>query len=185
MSQYSPIKLEENLDVLAPECNTIPGLDSVLGLQNVGGKPNIYLRILYLFAENHATDAVKLQQVLLAGDLTKIELLAHALKGVSGTLGAVSLHLQAALLEEATRSGRSITYLTLIVDNLAAELTHLISAIFTLLSLESRKVKITLNPEKHVEIVSKLDSLLAEDNGEAVKLFTEFRSDIDVILGNK
>ncbi len=177
--------IKENPDAPAPAWTMIPGLNSVLGLQNVGGKPNIYHKLLCLFVNNHRFDIVKLQQALLEGDLTKVKLLAHTLKSVSGTLGAESLHGQAALLEYATKNAQSIVNIALIVNKLDAELTHLISAILTLPSLNSGKVELTLDQEKLIEILGKLDSLLAEDNGEAVNLFTEFRTDLDAMLGDK
>ncbi len=77
----------------------VPGLDTATGLRLVGGRPQVYLRLLRRFVEHHAPDADQLRQAALRGATDEIRRLCHTLKGVAGSLGAEDLADQAARVE--------------------------------------------------------------------------------------
>jgi PAS domain S-box-containing protein len=91
----------EELDWL----RTIPGLDAEFGLHCVGGKRDLYVRLLHKLVDGHRDDAARLRAHLAAGEHDEAQRLVHTLKGAAGTLGAVELQRAAAELESAIRSG--------------------------------------------------------------------------------
>jgi two-component system sensor histidine kinase/response regulator len=84
----------------------ITGLDSHFGLQAVRGRLDSYLRLLGKFSENHLNDFSRIREDLSSGNLEEARRLAHSLKGVSATLGAVHIHQTAMTLELAIKEER-------------------------------------------------------------------------------
>ena len=84
---------------------TIPGLDAEFGLRCVGGKRELYVRLLHKLVDGHRDDVARLRARLAAGERDEAQRLAHTLKGAAGTLGAVELQRAAAELEHVIRSG--------------------------------------------------------------------------------
>jgi PAS domain S-box-containing protein len=87
----------------------IPGLDAKFGLRCVGGKRELYVRLLHKLVEGHRDDMVRLREHLAAGERDEAQRLVHTLKGASGTLGAVELQRAAAELEGGIRSGAVVS----------------------------------------------------------------------------
>jgi two-component system sensor histidine kinase/response regulator len=71
----------------------------------VRGRVDSYCRLLNKFAENHADDFSRIRQCLVEGNIDEARRLAHSLKGVSATLGAVDIHRASVALEEAIKAG--------------------------------------------------------------------------------
>jgi CheY-like chemotaxis protein/two-component sensor histidine kinase len=81
---------------------TFPGIDSALGLAQVGGRAATLLRVLKRFRDNQGKHfAPQFYTALAAGDREGAQRLAHSLKGIANTLGAVQLGEAAAVLEVA------------------------------------------------------------------------------------
>jgi two-component system sensor histidine kinase/response regulator len=102
-----------------PELADIEGLDSQFGLQAVRGRVDSYCRLLAKFTENHADDFVRIRQNLAEGKVDEARRLAHSLKGVSATLGAVAIHRASVALEEAIKAGWNIAQIEPLIDNTA------------------------------------------------------------------
>ena len=87
-------------DVLPSE---LPGLDIEAGLIVVGGKNNLYRKLLGKFARDYtqATETIKVAWD--SGKLEEAEREAHTVKGVAGNIGAKSLALSAGKIETAIR----------------------------------------------------------------------------------
>ena len=105
------------------ELSAIVGLDSNFGLRSVRGRMASYLRLLAKFSENHTGDFVRIHSNLAAGDRDEARRLAHSLKGVSATLGAVFVNKAAATLETAIKEGQEKTIIEPLID--AAEHAYL------------------------------------------------------------
>jgi len=73
----------------------IDELDVRLGMTVTRNKTDLYVRLLHMFIECHADDASRLRKLAATGDLAAAAQLVHALKGVSGNIGATRLHRQA------------------------------------------------------------------------------------------
>ena len=76
----------------------IDGLDVRLGMTVTRNKADLYVRLLHMFVERHADDVSRLRGLAETGDLAATAELVHALKGVSGNIGATHLHRQAEAL---------------------------------------------------------------------------------------
>jgi two-component system, sensor histidine kinase and response regulator len=105
----------------------VDGLDFRLGMRITRNKAELYLRLLHMFVERHASDGTRLRKLVESGSRADIELLVHDLKGVSGNIGATHLHRQAeALLADLRRHApvvsRQIVDLAEALDLLLARL---------------------------------------------------------------
>jgi CheY-like chemotaxis protein len=81
----------------------VPGLDVAAGLARMMGKKPLYLAMLRKYVTNHKRSAQDIQQALDAGDWATAERLAHTLKGVSATVGAIQLPELSLQLEQAIK----------------------------------------------------------------------------------
>ena len=89
-----------------PPLAPVAGLDMALGLRQMLGKEPLYRAMLAKFAQGQA-DATARIAAALAGERELAERLAHTLRGLAGTIGALALHEQAGLLENAIHEERS------------------------------------------------------------------------------
>ena len=69
------------------------------GLHAVRNKLPSYTHLLQLFAENHRDDVERMRAELDSARLNEVQNLAHTLKGVAGTLGAIRIQKIAAAIE--------------------------------------------------------------------------------------
>ncbi len=91
------------------------GLDSSFGMQAVRGRIETYLRLLAKFTETHSADFANLRRALAEQNREEARRIAHSLKGVSATLGAVHINQASIALEQAIRdNAESATLLPLI-----------------------------------------------------------------------
>lgn len=105
----------------------ISGYDLEEGLLCVGGRLDNLARYLFMFVKGHALDVERLQAFISAGQLKEAEQLAHTLKGVAGTLGAVQLHKAAAELFQVLNQGGSPEHLSTAYAAVAVELIPLVT----------------------------------------------------------
>ncbi|MCA0244364.1 MAG: response regulator [Proteobacteria bacterium] len=83
----------------------LPGLDAVAGLAAVGGKPEVYCRLLRVFAQTHGGEGREVQRQLQLGDHAAARMLAHRLRGAAATLGLVDIDTASGALEGAIDRG--------------------------------------------------------------------------------
>jgi PAS domain S-box-containing protein len=81
----------------------IPGVDTLEGVQRVGGNIASYRKLLQKFADNQATALDEIRSAFAGKDDELSVRLAHTLKGVSGSIGANAVHQAAAKLEAALK----------------------------------------------------------------------------------
>ena len=105
------IPVTENVDARPA---TLPAaLDSInmkSALARLGGKQELYLRLLSMFRDNHPETAQAIRSALQVNDLSLARRLAHTLKGVASTIGANKLSAAAKNLETAIAQGESTLY---------------------------------------------------------------------------
>ena len=87
-------------ELLAPLLG-LEGVDAVGGLGAVGGKVQVYRRLLHVFINTHCGDGARLRQLLRDADSDAVSRLAHRLRGSAATLGLVDIETAAAALEQA------------------------------------------------------------------------------------
>jgi len=86
----------------------LSGIDVGDGLKRVAGDQPLYRKILYKFRDSQASALQAIRDALASDDRKRAAHLAHALKGVSGNIGANTLYETASRLESALISGAPI-----------------------------------------------------------------------------
>ena len=94
---------EQPVGDLANALESVPNLDTKLGLQHSSGSQSLYLKLLRSFLELHARDDQTLQSAMRNENYALAERIAHTLKGVSGNLGALQLEVCSTQLEALLR----------------------------------------------------------------------------------
>ena len=85
-----------------PALHTLTGwadLDTGIGLRNLNGKVDRYLAMLARLAISHGSDAEAVRQAWAVRDCAEVRRLAHALRGIASTLGAVRVSVAAERLD--------------------------------------------------------------------------------------
>ncbi|MBT3341596.1 MAG: response regulator [Gemmatimonadetes bacterium] len=122
-------------DAASVALSSIEGLDVAGGLKRVMGKHDLYERLVRGFATGPESRAVEAVQAYLAqGEQEAAQRMAHSLKGVAGTIGAVELQQRSQALESGIQRGSEIAAPLAAVDE---ELTRIVTAIRRELRLEA------------------------------------------------
>lgn len=106
-----------------------PASTPAAGLRYLRGRLPTYLRLLRTLATNHAEEVARLQARLAAGDAGAARAVAHSLKSMAGTLGAVRVQALAAELECLLADPTSIERAKPLCEATRRELADLSSAI--------------------------------------------------------
>ena len=155
----------------------VAGLNVELGLKRVQGKESLYLSILRKFITEQGSFAMQFEQAVAGGDIQIAERLAHTLKGVSASIGAMELAAIAETLESMARKCHE-TNRPLGLADVEPSLALLRPALFDLLAglekhflltapANSAQLTQALDMGKLAEICRRLHALLAEDDPEA------------------
>ena len=149
-----------------PLPDALPGIDIALGLRRMVGDRKLYRTVLMKFRASQKDVVAQVRGAISQGDQDTAVRLAHTLKGVSASLGAMVLHEQAAQLEAALKSGLpGHESLLAAVD---AELAKVMSG---LAGLDQANAPASAGPAVGVAEaradLQKLLALLQEDDAEA------------------
>ena len=98
-------------------------------MRRVMGNFSLYIKLLRRFVEEQANVSTRIAQLLEQGDTTRAAQLVHAIKGVSGNLGATEVFTQAQTLERCIKEARPAPQIENEMKNFAARLSSVISAI--------------------------------------------------------
>lgn len=105
----SPVVAAPRADVdLLAALRTLPGVDVEGGLAITRGSPERLAKLLRMFATNHVGDMTRLRESLSCGDRTTAELVAHSLKGASGTLCLTDVYRLAGEVNAQVRSDTAV-----------------------------------------------------------------------------
>lgn len=83
----------------------LEGIDAQAGLAMVGGRLELYRRLLRVFVQSHAGDALRVGQALQGHDRDQAAAITHRLRGSAATLGLVEVEAAAARVEQACDDG--------------------------------------------------------------------------------
>ncbi|MEO5353516.1 MAG: response regulator [Magnetococcus sp. XQGC-1] len=106
-----------------------PGVDTGLGLRQLGSDASLYQNILLKFAHNQADAARQMEEHLCAGEYRTLERAAHTLKGVAATVGAKTLSGLAKTIETLAQQPAELAQFSLPLQELARELEQVVTAI--------------------------------------------------------
>jgi len=129
----SPLATGAEDVALPPALLAIPGLDTRQGLKALNGRRAPYLRLLRLYATEHAQDMARLRECISRGERDQAGMLAHTLKGSSGNLGVTQVQRLAGELEAAIRAGRDSREIERMAGALDGELQPLRTALLAAL----------------------------------------------------
>ncbi|MCW5626647.1 MAG: response regulator, partial [Burkholderiales bacterium] len=148
------------------EFPVIEGLDSIAGLQRVGGDSKLYRGLLLMFAERQTHAVEQVQASLVTGNTAAAEQLVHSVRGAAGNLGFVGLFDAASAFELAIRNGDD----TVAVAGLFAQrLNDAITAIDTTLrEPASEPADDAAPPEDMSARVGELATLLEDSDGQVL-----------------
>ena len=120
----APQALPPGLDVRMVPLFGLEGVDALGGLASVGGKVDVYRRLLGVFVKTHEGDGAAMRQLVLADDTQAAGRLAHRLRGSAATLGLIDVETAAAALESAIDSADLEVSLSLLADGVHAALAN-------------------------------------------------------------
>ncbi|MGZ8250396.1 PAS domain S-box protein, partial [Methylomagnum sp.] len=153
-----------------PDLGGVSGLDPARGLGLVRGNRDTYLRLLGLFADQHARDMERLG----TSDMARLKALTHTLKGAAGTIGAVRVQGLAGELDAAIRQDAEPAVIEPCRAALVAELGALIEGIRTALTgLATTPPAIQANPARLAATLANLGELLNKGDMAANTLARE------------
>jgi two-component system sensor histidine kinase/response regulator len=118
-----------DVDVLPKK---MPGLNIEEALTRVGIPATVFKKILLKFAEVNGDKVASMRQGLQDGRLADVGLVAHALKGASGNIGADLVYAAALAVGVAVKTDAGVEELTRAVDVLSTELEVVLGSLATL-----------------------------------------------------
>ena len=146
----------------------MPGLELAQPLVVLHGSADKYLKLLRQFVASHAGDPIHILELLAADDRGAARGVAHGLKGVAATLGAVRLAEQAAQLETLLRDGGEIE--ATMLDGLASGIQTLQHALDGLPELAPVQPAVEVDAALLASVMDDLQVQLAASNTRALQL---------------
>ncbi|TDF37356.1 response regulator [Alteromonadaceae bacterium M269] len=164
-------------DVDIEESFNLEGIDSNIGLEITQGNKALYKRVLIKFRRSQVDFVSRFTKLINKGDKAAAEILAHSLKGVSGSIGAKALQYAAAELEA---SCQTYSCQELIQEQLSIvdkELTIILSSLKTLSNDNSNNGKSTaeLDLKQLKSILDPLTRLIEESDTDVGDLMIELQ----------
>ena len=170
---------------LVEQLMAINGLDALVGLRNMRGNAEGYLRLLRQFDETHGGDMHKLSGHIESGKMNEAQQLSHSLKGASGTLGLRQLQTAARALDDHLRNedkiGKKAVHLIETVSNEQDRFHESLSQI----NVPVITQKIDNEPAKAQEIINQLHLLLTKYDTGANELFSKFQPLLRQSIGSE
>jgi CheY-like chemotaxis protein len=111
--------------------HSLPGIDKAMALKRLGGNAALLQQILATFLHDHHDDAQNIRRALESDDMQLAKRIAHTLKGVAGSVGAIEVQPAAAALDAALAKGATAIYGQLL-DTLESALAAVASGLVRL-----------------------------------------------------
>jgi signal transduction histidine kinase/CheY-like chemotaxis protein/HPt (histidine-containing phosphotransfer) domain-containing protein len=164
---------------IPPELLALSSLDAREGVRRIGGKVEAYRRQLGRFREHYAQAAAELQRVATDQGVQQAEDYCHALKGVIGNIGAMTLFGAVADIDAELKQGHpptaaALDTLQVLLQDVMRDIDHLaISSKPTM-----APVVVLLDAGQLRERLQRLKEALDHDLGDAEPLLAELRSGV-------
>ncbi len=171
-------------DALLARLEMLPGLELGRGLSVLRGNKAKYLELLGRFIASHAEDPRHMAEALAAGNREAVRQLAHALKGVSATLGVVGIAEQAGQLNTLLRADGIPDQEQ--IGDLIESIDLAFRPLASVMAL-ARRAPVAPMPsgfdlDRARQVMDELTSLLEEDNARARELAREEASLLNAAL---
>jgi HPt (histidine-containing phosphotransfer) domain-containing protein len=148
----------------------IPGLDGALALGYLGGRTDVYRRVLRQFAQHYGETLAAPAAGPEGGDTAALRNTAHSIKGASASIGAVRLPLLAEALETALADTRPAAEVAQAEQAMRSELNALVGAIRDSLTVDETQPAALGDDDATPEQLDRLEALMAAADYEAVAL---------------
>lgn len=159
---------------LPPEMLALSSLDTSEGVRRIGGRTEAYRRQLCRFRDNYSGAVDELQRLATDHGLTQAEEYCHALKGVTGNIGALALFAKVTEIDEELKQGSPLNAEAL--EAMRMLLQEVMRDIDSLVTIPNKKALPVSTPFDHEQLNERL-KLLSEaldfDLGSAEVLLTE------------
>lgn len=150
---------------------TLPQLNVKRAMRILQQNLRTYRALLKTFAQQHGNDALQIKQLLQSGDMAQVQMIAHRLKGVAGTLGADQIAEWAAQIETAVSATQPPDGWQQAVTGLFDSLSELIQHIRQLPDLP---ILPNENGMDEAALIQELKRLLQESNALAHTLAHQY-----------
>ena len=137
------------------------------------------------FVSGQAGALVQIKERMANSDVGTAERLAHTLKGTAGTIGAMVIREKAAQIEQSIRQEIPVNQWNALLSETEAELDRMIHALQKALppEISAALPASDIDWTKVKEVVMKLESLLKENDAEAIDVFEESAPLLTVAFG--
>ncbi|HCY85124.1 MAG TPA: hybrid sensor histidine kinase/response regulator [Desulfobacteraceae bacterium] len=159
----------------------ISGIDMAAGLERIKGNTGLYKTMLVHFYEKFNTAAEQVSEDIRGQRYEAARQLTHAIKGVSGNLGAGDLYLASKMLnDELTLATTTATKLTPLVAKFRDALDIIMTDLNQVVLREAAAQKpnagnATVDPIAAGKIIATLEDLLKRRNSKARKVLPELK----------
>jgi HPt (histidine-containing phosphotransfer) domain-containing protein len=159
---------------MPPALLAVPGLDVRIGLDRLLGKTSSYVGLLRRFVSSQSATEGAFAEALSAGDAAEARRLAHTLKGLAATIGAMPLRDAAARLEHALEPGQSSPAVESAQIETMLALRCLLDPLAAALPAESEPEQaVVVDPLVLREACAALEAALTEGSFEAQHLLLQ------------
>lgn len=163
---------KDKKEIMDVEIPSIKGLNIEGALKRVNNKKKLYLSILEKFYLNNQNFIIEIKTLLEKGEQETAERLIHTLKGVSGNIGADSLHENTKIVEESIHEKDS-GKIEVGLNKLEVELKELFDNISVNLDFEVKSYDLGLDSELIKELIPKVKQQLKDKNPKAKVLIKD------------
>ncbi|MCK7583003.1 MAG: ATP-binding protein [Chromatiales bacterium] len=183
--------LDSDTEAGIARLSTLPGLNPAQGLAVMGGNQAKYLALLERFVNSHCNDSGRMREALEFGSRTSVRELAHALKGVSATLGADEVAEAAGRLDAMLKADPDLQAEPILaaIDRIAMAFAPLTRALAELNDRPKAETAPTSpasspdHPELQGRLLTTLIERLRENDTQAITLLRNERSLLQSSLG--
>jgi PAS domain S-box-containing protein len=185
--QDASLTLLKGTDEAGAQAVAIPPLDGVdtnSGLSNMNHDHRLYLNALKRVVQQHGDAADRLKELMQSGEVSQASRLAHSLKGVAATIGALKLSRLAAALESEL-DNHEMAAAERLMAPLASEAARVIQALESFLksgiqagpdSARTAAASQSLDDKELAALFDELGGLIAEGDTEAIELAQKLQS---------
>ena len=160
-----------------PELLALQSLQAVEGIRRIGGKADAYRKQLKRFREHYANAVIELQDLLTEWNFVSAENYCHALKGVTGNIGAHQLYECVARIDTILKQGRQPSATEF--EQLRTLLQHVLTDIDSLAPPPLPSiVGEPLSREQVLSVIARLMAVLESDLGAAETVLNELRAGV-------
>ncbi|NEV63661.1 PAS domain S-box protein [Thiorhodococcus minor] len=172
-------------EMLIARLEEMSGIDHERGLSMLGGDGGKYLSFLRRFLKSHGEDPQRMSDALARDAFETVRQLAHALKGVAGTLGMTAIAERATALNAALsgtdRPDRS--QVRAMIAELERDFRPLKELLVQPPSVERHAPAAAQDPARGGEILGELAELLDQDNTKCFALMEEHAAVLQTLIG--